>query len=336
MDTEGNTGMDAPGNDAPEASPATSAEAIRVFDCQGSIIPNIDAESIRDFDFRNPVFLPEAELRQIRILHDDMVRCLSARLSIFLRKDFSVSLGGLESNTYASFTETVPDPSHLVLFKAEPLFGVGVLEIDPNLALHIADRMLGGRSEELQSTGYLTEIETNLVDDVVDILLEEWSRQWKGEGDLQPALIGRETNGRFLQTSPANAVVLVACLETKMGECEGKIRISVPYYTLEPLIKAMRVGRQHEASGLALEQKTEWRSSYNQIPVELIAEWDAAEMTVGKLMQLKPGDLIELPRGIINQTRLRLENLVKFTGEVGLENGTVAVRIREKTEGEIL
>ena len=31
-----------------------------------------------------------------------------------------------------------------------------------------------------------------------------------------------------------------------------------------------------------------------------------------------------------------MENLVKFTGEVGLENGTVAVRIREKTEGETL
>lgn len=336
MDTEGNTGMDAPGDDALEASPATPTEPIRVFDHEGTLIPNVEADSIQNFDFRNPVFLPEAELRQIRIRHDDLARCLSARLSIFLRKDFEVSMGGLESNTFASFIETVPDPSHLVLFKAEPLFGVGVLEIDPNLALHIADRMLGGRCEELKSTGYLTEIETNLVDDFVHILLEEWSRQWKGEEDLQPALIGRETNGRFLQTSPANAVVLVATMESKMGGCEGKIRISLPYYTLEPLIKEMHAGRQHEASGLALEQKTEWRSAYDQIPVELVAEWDAAEMTVEKLMELKPGDILELPRGIINQTRLRMENLVKFTGEVGLENGTVAVRIREKTEGENL
>ena len=331
--------MDAPGDDALEASPASPAspaETIRVFDHEGTLIPNVEADSIQNFDFRNPVFLPEAELRQIRILHDDLARCLSARLSIFLRKDFAVSMGGLESNTFATFIETIPDPSHLVLFKAEPLFGVGVLEVDPDLALHIADRMLGGRCENLKSTGYLTEIETNLVDDFIHILLEEWSRQWKGEGDLQPALIGRETNGRFLQTSPANAVVLVATMETRMGGCEGKIRISLPYYTLEPLIKKMHVGRQHEATGLALEQKTEWRSSYNQIPVELIAEWDAAEMTVGKLMELKPGDILELPRGIINQTRLRMENLVKFTGEVGLENGTVAVRIREKTEGENL
>jgi flagellar motor switch protein FliM len=334
MDTEGNTGMDAPGDDALEASPATEADTDRVFDHEGSLIPDIDAGSIQNFDFRNPVFLPEAELRQIRKLHDDLARCLSARLSIFLRKDFSVSMGGLESDTYSSFIETVPDPSHLILFKAEPLFGVGVLEIDPKLALHIADRMLGGRCEELKSTGYLTEIETNLVDDFVHILLEEWSRRWKSSQDLEHSLIGRETNGRFLQTSPANAVVLVAALDTKMGECEGKIRISVPYYTLEPLIKEMRAEHRHESSGLALAQKTEWRSSYNHIPVDLVAEWNAVEMTVGELMQLRPGDLIELPRGIINQTRLRVENQVKFTGEIGLENGTVAVRIREKTEGE--
>ena len=51
---------------------------------------------------------------------------------------------------------------------------------------------------------------------------------------------------------------------------------------------------------------------------------------------LKPGDIIELPRGIIGQTRLRMENLVRFVGEAGLENGSVAVRIRETTEGEKL
>jgi len=329
MDTEGNTGMDAPGDDALEATPATTD---RVFDHEGSIIANVDPDRIQNFDFRNPVFLPEAELRQIRLRHDDLARHLSARLSIFLRKDFSVSMGELESNTYASFIETIPDPSHLVLFKIEPLFRDGVLQIDTNLALYVADRMLGGRSEDLQNTGYLTEIETSLVDDLVDILLEEWSRQWKGEKDLQHTLIGRETNGRFLQTSPANAVVLVAEMTTKMGEHEGKIRISVPYYTLEPLIKEMHIGRQRDGSNLALEQKAEWRSSYNLIPVEMVAEWDAAEMTVGKVMEMKPGDVIELPKGIIGQTRIRMGNLVKFNGEIGLENGMVAVRIREKTE----
>lgn len=330
--------MDAPGNDAVEASPATAPERVQVFDSEGNLRSDVDAASIRDYDFRNPVFLPEAELRQIRLRHQDLVRYLSARLSIFLRKDVSIELGSLESNSYRGFTESIPEPSHLVLFKVEPLFGVGVVELNPGLALHIADRMLGGRSESLQDTGYLTEIEVNLVDDAVHLLLEEWSRQWRSESEqeLKHSIIGRETNGRFLQTSPSNAVVLVAEMKAKMGDCEGAIRISVPYYTLEPLIKEMQHGRQTQSSGLALESGTEWRSSYNHIPVDLIAEWEATSLTVEEVLELKPGDIIELPRGIINQTRLRMENVIRFIGEAGLENGSVAVRIRETTEGEKL
>ncbi len=330
--------MDAPDTDAVEASPVTAPEPVQVFDFEGNLRTDVDASTVRNYDFSNPVFLPEAELRQIRLRHEDLSRYLSARLSIFLRKDVSIEMGSLDSQTYSSFTESIPEPSHLVLFKVEPLFGVGVLELDPGLALHIADRMLGGRNVSLESTGYLTEIEVNLVDDAVHLLLEEWCRQWRSESkrELKHTLIGRETNGRFLQTSPSNAVVLVADMHAKMGDCEGSIRISVPYYTLEPLIKEIQQGRQKHSSGLALESGTEWRTSYNQIPVELIAEWEATALTVKEVLDLKPGDIIELPRGIISQTRLRMENLVRFIGEVGLENGSVAVRIRETTKGEKL
>lgn len=334
MDTEGNTGMDAPGSETTEIQPAVTVESVRLFDSEGQRLADREASSIRSFDFRNPVFLPEAELRQVRLRHEDLARFVSARLSIFLRKDFAVRNGDLETMTFGGFTESIPDPSLLMLFKVEPLFGVGVLELDPKLALHIADRMLGGRSQSLESTGYLTEIETNLVEDVVAIILEEWSRQWRSDRELKHVLIGRETNGRFLQTSPTNAVVLVADLQVKMGECEGRIRISVPYYTLEPLIKEMQLGRQKESSGLALDNKSEWRSSYNSIPVELIAEWEASVMTVREVLNLKVGDIIELPRGIISRTRLRMENLVRFVGEAGLENGTIAVRINQTTEGD--
>ena len=324
--------MDAPGSE-PTGIPPAAADPIRLFDSEGRRQPDREASSIRNFDFRNPVFLPEAELRQVRLRHDDLARYVSARLSIYLRKDFAVRHGGLETMSFGGFTETIPDPSLLMLFKVEPLFGVGILEIDPRLALHIADRMLGGRSQSLESTGYLTEIETNLVEDVVTIVLEEWSRQWRSEREMKPVLIGRETNGRFLQTSPTNAVVLVSDLQAKMGECEGRIRISVPYYTLEPLIKEMQVSRQRESSGLALENKAEWRSSYNQIPVELVAEWEASVLSVEEVLRLKVGDVIELPRGIIGRTRLRMGDFVRFVGEAGIENGAVAVRIREATEG---
>ena len=41
------------------------------------------------------------------------------------------------------------------MFKVEPLVGVGILDINPRLALTIADRLLGGRGHSVKAERYL-------------------------------------------------------------------------------------------------------------------------------------------------------------------------------------
>src|SRR5437879_6176681 len=106
----------------------------------GKSVPKVEA-----YDFRNPAFLSEVELRRLRLLHEDFIRYLSARLSLFLRMEFGLKMAKLTTIGYTKFTESLPSPTHLCLFKAEPLVGVGILDINPRLALTIADRLLGGR-----------------------------------------------------------------------------------------------------------------------------------------------------------------------------------------------
>src|SRR4051812_12897080 len=47
---------------------------------------------VESYDFRNPAFLSEVELRRLRLLHEDFIRYLSARLSLFLRMEFGVKM----------------------------------------------------------------------------------------------------------------------------------------------------------------------------------------------------------------------------------------------------
>jgi flagellar motor switch protein FliM len=167
------------------------------------------ALKVEAYDFRNPVFLSEIELRRLRLLHEDFIRYLSARLSLYLRMELGLKMARLTTSTYAKFTDSLPNPTHLCLFKVEPLVGVGILDVNPRLALTIADRLLGGRGHSVKAERYLTEIEIALIEDVINIVLEEWCAQWKTEQELHPVLIGHENNGRFLQTSPKDARVLL-------------------------------------------------------------------------------------------------------------------------------
>jgi flagellar motor switch protein FliM len=178
------------------------APEFKVFRCDGTQYESLEGLKIDAYDFRNPVFLTEVELRRLRMLHEDFIRYLSARLSLFLRMEFSLKMARLTTLTYEKFTESLPSPTHISLFKAEPLLGVGIIDVNPRLALTIADRMLGGRGHSIKAERYLTEIEIALIEDVLMILLEEWCNQWRAEQELRPLIIGHENSGRFLQTSP--------------------------------------------------------------------------------------------------------------------------------------
>ncbi|MEQ1843626.1 MAG: flagellar motor switch protein FliM, partial [Verrucomicrobiales bacterium] len=174
-------------------------------------------------DFRNPAFLSEAELRRLRLLHEDFIRYLSARLSLYLRMEFGLKMARLTTIPYSKFTDALPNPTHISLFKVEPLVGVGILDVNPRLALTIADRLLGGRGHSVKAERYLTEIEIAMIEDVIVIFLEEWCAQWKSEQELRPLIIGHENNGRFLQTSPRDSVVLAMALECNFGDCSEQI-----------------------------------------------------------------------------------------------------------------
>src|SRR3954470_7257981 len=278
------------------------------------------APKVEAYDFRNPAFLSEVELRRLRLLHEDFIRYLSARLSLYMRMEFGLKMAKLTTATYSKFTESLPNPTHLSLFKVEPLVGVGILDINPRLALTIADRLLGGRGHSVKAERYLTEIEIALIEDVILILLQEWCGQWKAEQELRPSIIGHENNGRFLQTSPKDAIVLALTLEASFGDCSEQIQIGVPYYTIEPVVKKMQTRRQKDTAVSPTEKRSAWQMSYDRIVVPVHAEWQALELSLREVASLRVGDIIEMQPTVCNDTRVLLNGTPKFVGTVGLDS----------------
>jgi flagellar motor switch protein FliM len=289
---------------------------------------------IEPYDFRNPAFLSEAELRRLRLLHEDFIRYLSARLSLYLRMEFGLKMAKLTTVTYSKFTDSLPNPTHISLFKVEPLVGVGILDINPRLALTIADRLLGGRGHSVKAERYLTEIEIALIEDVILILLEEWCGQWKTEQELRPSIIGHENNGRFLQTSPRDAIMLAMALECNFGDCSEQIQIGVPYYTIEPVVKKMQARRQKDTAVTQSVKRAEWQPAYGRINVPVRAEWDAFELTLREVSSLRVGDIVEMQPSMCADTRVLLNGTPKFVGTVGLDTDRVAVQLTRKLPSE--
>jgi len=194
----------------------------------------------------------------------------------------------------------------------------------------VVDRILGGRGSTNPEERGLTDIEKALVEDFNLIILEEWCKQWQSVRNLTPSIIGTETTGKFLQTSPPDAMMLILSMEASFGDVSGPLRVAVPYYTLEPILSVL-LAASDTSSSKRKSVPLKWHEVYDHIPVPVSAEWDAFELTVRDLLNVEIDDVIELNPALIEKTNLRIENRTCFVGEVGIEDEKVAFQVNECT-----
>jgi len=316
---------------AGEAPPETPAGPLPpAFTMHGDRIAALDRSRITPYDFRNPGFVGEADLRQLHVMYERFVQHLAARFSTYVRMECDLKLVTFTSVTFAKFCEALATPTHLTLFQVEPMRGVGIVDVALPISLALADRLLGGKGQVADASRSLTEIEIELLADAIQVVLTEWTALWDDEAkQFSPLCIGHETSGRFLKTSPADAPFLSAAIEIKIGELTGAMHVGVPFSMIETVVKKLQLARQR---GTALTPKQiKWRAPFAGIAVPVTAEWKVREISLGEVVRLKPGMVLELSRELISQTHVRLSNTEEFTGTVGMQNGRIAVQLGQRT-----
>lgn len=289
------------------------------------------AADIRPYDFRQPAFLAPTELRKLRQHHQDFARSLSARLSMYLRLEVALEVTKLQTLRYHEFTGHLSTPTHLTLFKAEPLKGICLLDIPPRLGLTMVDRLLGGPGKGPAEGRDLTEIEGALLDQAVQIVLNEWCRHWQSFTELRLGLLGHESNGKFLQTAPHDTVMICVSFETRLGECVETIQMAFPHYALEPIVKHLTAAgaAEKEDARAPVSPSTRWNSELNAVPIKVSAQWDGLEMTARELVALKPGDVLMLDPHLTQQVQVHIASAAKYQARLGTRGGHWAVELTQ-------
>jgi len=288
-------------------------------------------ESISAYDFRTPVFLSPIELRKLRIHHEEFIQALAARLSIYLRVEFSLQMSQLHTLPYRKWCESLNTPTHLTLFRVEPLRGICLLDLSPRLGLTIVDRLLGGPGHSIAGNRDLSELEVTLVDQVVSLMITEWCTHWAPYRDLRPAMFGHETNGRFLQTADTDAILLVLAVEAQMGDCLETLQIAFPYSTIDPLVRQLSLRLKQGADDrpdTGPKSQNRWNNQLDDTELQLTAEWNGLRMKARDVASLKVGDVIPLSPDFAGQISVRLAGKPSYTARLGSSAGQLAVEIQ--------
>ena len=303
----------------------TSGQPIFLHD--GTKILDSSGISSKKYDFTNPIVLSDSDLSKLKTKSEQFAYYLAGHLSMFLRIEFNLELEDLTADLYSNFTQSIKTPSCVSMFKMQELNGICLLDVNSHLSATVVDRILGGRGSTNPEERGLTDIEKALVEDFNQIILQEWCKQWESTMSLTPSIIGSESSGKFLQTSPADAMMLIMSMEASFGDVSGPMRIAVPYYTMEPVLSRLLASVSSEETKTT--RPPRWHEVYDNIPVQVSAEWDAFELSLRDLSNLEVDDIIEMDSALIEKTKLRIESRTCFTGEVGLEGDQVAFQVNE-------
>jgi len=259
------------------------------------------------YNFRRPDRVSKEQIRSIHLLHDRFARELSTSLSAYLRIGTDVAIVCVDPFSYSEFLMSLPDPTVFYSLSLTPLEGLGALELNPNVAFAMIDRMLGGRGPSQPLNRALTEIEQNVVDGVIRLILENLGAAWRRILDVQFRIHARETRPQILQVAaPGDAMVLVV-FDVHVGEARGMLNLCLPASLGASFPQGWQSARRDpspaEAHHLA--------RNLGRVRVPLTAVL-RAQLAARDLIAIRPGDVISLGRPTREPLEVRAWNTVKL------------------------
>ncbi len=311
---------------AQDQPPATSAAA---GPGPTAPAPVVAPAPVRRYDFRPPSFLTSPELRQLRQRHEEFVRSLMTRLSIYLRLEFGARLVDLQTVPYRRVIDRLAPRTHLTLFRIETLNGMGLLDLPPTLGLALVDRLLGGPGQPANLEREFTEIEIEILDLVAQLVLKEWCQEVTHQPDAQPRIVSHESNPRFLQWSDPSTHMLQATFELQLNETAGELKLGLPSGMLEPLLGQLNAGLpvKPPESAPACPAPARWSARLDEVPVPLNAALTDLEITARELAHLRVGDVLQVAPQQANQVRVCVGQIPKFYGRLGTRDQVWAIEL---------
>jgi flagellar motor switch protein FliM len=190
---------------------------------------------------------------------------------------------------------------------------------------------MGGPGKVEETERELSEIERALLDQIVQIFLEEWCGNWSVFRQIKPSILGCESDGRFLQTAPAQSSMLTFSLEARLGECSGRMQLAFPYASLEPLLRQLCPENEAsaESPAPAAPAPVQWNRGLDEVALGVTAEWQGMELSARDVLHLKVGDVLQVGPQLARQVCVRLGEQAKFNGRLGTLGGSWAVEITQ-------
>jgi len=299
-------------------------------------IPDIlEQRQVTLYDFKRPNRVSKEQLRSIRAIHDKMVRNLASDISSLMRSIVEIHLHSVDQMTYGEFLMSLPSPTSFNVFSLKPLDGKGVIELNPSIVFPMIDRLLGGPGLPFENTREFTDIELNLLDQILRAITQNMKEAWAPIMEMYPIIEAKESSPNVVQIVAQNEIVVMIVMEIVIGQTSGMMNICYPVITIESLLPklASRDLMLSETSSRKSRNK-ELKALLGGAKIDLEAVLGYAYLNMHEILNLEVGDIIKLDRPADDTVVVKVDGREKFIADFGIRRFRRAIKIKEilKTE----
>ena len=295
----------------------------------------LEQRQITLYDFKRPNRVSKEQLRSIRAMHDKMARNLASAISSLMRSIVEIQLHSVDQMTYGEFLMSLPSPTSFNVFSLKPLDGKGVIELNPSIVFPMIDRLLGGPGVPFDTNREFSDIELNLLDQILRVITQNMKEVWAPIMDIYPLIEAKESSPNVVQIVAQNEIVIMVVMEIIIGQTSGMMNICYPVISIESLLPrlASRDLMLSETSSRKSRNK-ELRALLRGAKIELEAVLGYAKLNMKEVLDLEVGDIIKLNRPADDTIVLKVDGREKFIADFGVRRYRRCIKILEKLKTE--
>ena len=291
---------------------------------------------VKEYDFRAPKKFTREQLKIPDSIFENYARLLSSYLTGLLRLYCSVSLVNIEEQRYSEFNNALPDyvmmgMVDMGIINDEVSETDIIIQVSNAITYTMIDRLLGGKGEYRDVNRDFTEIEITIMSDIMAALSNLLKEPWMSHIELEPRLIGIETNSRVVQTIGHEDTVIIVALEVEVNGVKSIISVCVPAINLDEImgkfIPRYTGSRKKTDKGRETERRDNILNGISTTDLEIKAVLDEIKLDLYEVLTLQVNDVIPLNKNIASNITIKVGDRVWCDGKMGTYNNKKAVMI---------
>lgn len=313
--------------------------AVESGEIDEEVLEEAEKPKIKEYDFRRPVRLSKEYISTLSMIFEEFAKIASNILSTQVRANVSLQLASVEQVSFDEFVHSVPKFTLLNILHSQPMEGIQVIEVNPQVCLQLVELLCGSSSEvntaDVIEKEAFTEIELSLLEDIGVSLAQAFQAAWVDTVEMTTTLEALETNPQLMQSMSPNEPVVLTTFTVDLARSKTFINLCIPYLFFEGILDKLSFRNWfHTEKGTDHTDSNAIEESLQAVKIDTEVRLGQTEMPLEHFLQLEVGDIIQLDGKTSQPLVMSIENKPYCLVKPGIKGENMAVEILHYIGGE--